>query len=596
MRLTLLSTLFLLCAGAALAATDPLATRAEQSDFLATGDYEQTLTLMRALDERSPELHLEFFGHSAEGRAMPLMIASSDHAFTPEQAAASGKPIVLIQNGIHAGEIDGKDACSMLLRSVANGEADAWLAQVILLVVPIYNVDGHERISPYHRPNQDGPVEGMGFRTTTDGHDLNRDHLKLDTPEARAMIGLFNDWRPHLHVDNHVTNGSDHAWVLTYSWAEAPQIAPSLEGWLQLTMPGVAAATADAGHPVGPYVSLIDNRDPAAGFDSVVPEPRYATGYYPLRNVPSILVENHAHKPYRARVLANLQFMEQLLAAVAEAPEYLVAAGELARARTTSLGAPDAEPSDVVVRWSRAPADEIDFPLFAWRLEDSVVTGGQLLLFEPGKLQETRVPWIHRLQPELTLSRPRGYLIPPGWPQIEARLRGHALRVQRLTDDALLEVETLRAVEGERRRPASYQGHTRPALEITRSVERRVIPAGTLWIPADQPDFELAVQLLEAEAPDSLAAWGLLSIAMERKEYIGRDTLEAFARKQLTRPEVAVEWKRALEDETFRADGSARYLWWYRRTPYWDERVGLLPIFRLMRPLTVATEPWTESR
>ena len=167
----------MLCACGTHAADDSLTTVAEQTDFRATGDYRHTLTLLHRLAESSPDLKLGFFGYSAERRALPLMIASSDGAFTPERAAASGKPIVLIQNGIHAGEIDGKDACSMLLREIASGDAAKLLDELILLVIPIYNVDGHERISPYHRPNQNGPVEGMGFRTTTDGHDLNRDHL-----------------------------------------------------------------------------------------------------------------------------------------------------------------------------------------------------------------------------------------------------------------------------------------------------------------------------------------------------------------------------------------------------------------------------------
>ncbi|HXV75917.1 MAG TPA: M14 family metallopeptidase, partial [Candidatus Polarisedimenticolaceae bacterium] len=282
-------------AGATAAETDRaipsrLLTVAERTDFRATASYEETLDFIRGLSREMPEIGLETFGVSPEGRPLPLVVVAAAGADDPARAAAAGKAVVLIQNGIHAGEIDGKDACLMILRDMVRGRHRAWLDSLVLLIVPIYNVDGHERVSPYNRANQNGPVDGMGFRTTADGHDLNRDHLKLETPEARAMIGLFNRWRPQLHVDNHVTNGSDHDWVLTYSWAEAPQLAPSLHDWVERILPVVVERTANHGHRLGPYVWLLDDTDPSAGFRSWVGEPRYATGYYPLRNRPSILV------------------------------------------------------------------------------------------------------------------------------------------------------------------------------------------------------------------------------------------------------------------------------------------------------------------
>jgi hypothetical protein len=211
-----------------------------------------------------------------------------------------------------------------------------------------------------------------------------------------------------------------------------------------------------------------------------------------------------------------------------------------------------------------------------------VVTGAPLLYFRRGELREIEVPWVHRLTPELSVARPRGYLIPPGWPVIERRLRDHGLRVQRLEASRELEVETMRIRRKTGPIGASYQGRTQVEVEVARGVERRRIPAGTLWVRADQPDFELAVQMFEPEAPDSLVHWGLLSSVMERKEYIGLRELEPLAREMLADPAVVSEWERALEDESLAADARARWLWWYRRTEYWDESVGLLPVFRLM--------------
>jgi hypothetical protein len=568
--------------GVAATTTTELVTPAEASDFRATPGYAETLAFVRRLTEMSPSFRLEFFGESAEGRPLPLVVVSGKQAFSPETAAAADQPIVLIQNGIHAGEIDGKDACLMILRDLALGSDPELLERLILLVIPIYNVDGHERVSRHNRPNQNGPVEGMGFRTTADGHDLNRDHLKLETPEARAMIGLFNAWRPHLHVDNHVTDGSDHDWVLTYAWAEAPQLAPSIDAWLASRMPRVRRATAGLGHRIGPFVGLLDRSDPAAGFSSVVGEPRFATGYYPLRNRSSILVENHSYKPYRARVLANRDFLLSLLREIAREPDSLIESVRRAERRTVALGRPDASPTDVVLRYRHADPQTTRFPVYDWYSEPSVVTGAPLLRYRRGELREIEVPWVHRVNPDHVVARPRGYLVLPGWPVIERRLADHALEARRLDDALEIEVETLRISRADASRAGSYQGLTREDVTVERRAEVRRLPAGTLWIPADQPDFEVAVQLLEPDAPDSLVSWGLLSLVMERKEYIDPRVLENLARTMLDDPAVAAAWERALQDEAFAANRRARHLWWYRRTDHWDETVGLMPVMRLL--------------
>ncbi len=569
-------------------------TRAEASAFMATWSYAQTVDYLRRLVAQAPGvLALGSFGTSGEGRSMPLVIASLEAAFEPERATATGKPVVLIQSGIHAGEIDGKDATLLLLRDWALGRRRELLAGSTVLFVPIYNVDGHERVSPHNRPNQDGPRDGMGFRTTAQGLDLNRDHLKLASPEARGLIGLVNAWRPDLHVDNHVTDGADHAWVLTYAYAEAPQIAAPLADWLRHHVPAAVAATAAAGHAGGPFTDFVDAADPEQGFGSWLSEPRFSTGYFALRNRPSILVEMHSYKPYRERVAANYEFLAALLAEIARDPSALRRATAAAEASTVALGRAAASPSQVTVRLRAGGVrDRLRMPLYAWSLEPSLVSGRPLLRYRRGEVREVELPWRRGVEPALTLPRPRGYLVLPGWPQVEERLRGHGLRVERLRAPVELEVETIRVAEP-RFATTTYQGLTRvDEMQVERRRERRGLAAGSLWIPADQPDFEVAVQLLEPEAPDSLAAWGLLSSVFERKEYIEPRVLEELAAAMLTNPKVRAEWEAALRDEAFAGDPRARQLWWYKRTPYWDETIGLMPFYRVMIAPTITTEPW----
>jgi hypothetical protein len=597
MKKTTALAISLLVSTVALAADDfpdEWLTVAEKSEFRATSSYDQTIVYLYRLEAAAPELiRVTDFGRSGQGRPLPLVIVSSDGAFTPEEAVATGKPILLIQSCIHAGEVDGKDATLMVLRDIALGRKPDLAEGAVTLFAPIYNADGHENASPYNRSNQNGPVDGMGYRATANGINLNRDFMRLVSSEAKALAKLVATWNPHLHVDNHVTNGSDHVWVLTWMVDEAPHLAPSLDAWVGTHLPRVLAKIEAGGHLNGPYVSHVSRSDPAAGMIWDVALPRYSSGYFSLRNRPSILIEMHAHKPFRDRVLANRAFIDELIEEAGRSGQELVRAVNEAEAATVAIGGADAKPSEVVVRWKIAEEGEtIVWPAYEWTIEDSEVMGGKRVQYHPGEIREIELEWRHLQVAELTLARPRGYLVLAGWPQIEELVAGHGLRAFRLSEDTELEVETTRLANPEFA-TSSYQGVVMVEdFEVSRQREQRSIPSGSLWIPADQPSFEVAVQLFEPEAPDSIVRWGVVSSLFERKIYIGLDRLEELAREMLADEDVKSGWEAALEDPEFAKDWRARYAWWYQRTPYWDETVGLLPVMRVMNPVTIELEPW----
>jgi len=559
-------------------------TVAERSDFRATSTYDETLTFLRKVQARAPHMiRVTDFGRSGQGRPLPLVIVSSEGAFTPDAAAAVGKPVLLLQSCIHAGEVDGKDASLMILRDIALGRRPDLAEAATVLFAPIYNADGHERVSPFNRPNQNGPVEGMGYRATAAGINLNRDFLRVASPEGRAMARLVSRWRPHLHVDNHVTNGSDHAWVLTWLVPEAPLLSPTVDTWIKRHLPSVLDRTKAAGHPSGPYVSLVDGADPSRGMEWDMFQPRYSSNYFPLRNRVSILIEMHAHKPFRDRVLANRDFMAELILEAGRAGQELTQSVRAAESDTIALGLPDAEPSQVVLRWQLAEsADTVLWPASEWTIEESIVTGSPSVQYHPGEILEVEMEWRHAVAARLSVPRPRGYVVLAGWPQIEEVVAAHGLEAHLVAEATTVDVETIRVADPTlASRP--YQGTVMVEdFSVSRQPESIEIPVGSLWIPADQPDFEVAVQLFEPEAPDSLVRWGAISSVFERKVYIGLDVLEKLAGEMLAEDGIRVEWERALEVETFAADRTARYLWWYRRTPYWDDSVGLLPILRVM--------------
>ena len=289
---------------------------------------------------------------------------------------------------------------------------------------------------------------------------------------------------------------------------------------------------------------------------------------------------------------ANHAFLSALLAEIAGDPAALRRAVQAADARTVARGASDAPPSEIAIAWDLAGShDTVRWPVREWYLEPSVALGTPVLGFRPGTTRPIDVPWFHAPEATVTAARPRGYLIRPGWSRVTERLALHGLRVERLAGEAIVEVERFRVSEVVHA-VSSYLGRARADAEVTVTREPMRFPAGTLWVPADQPGFEIAVQLLEPESPDSLFAWGFLASAAEVKEYIEPRVLETWVREVLERDDaLRATWESALEDDALATDPAARWLWWYRRSPWWDASVGLLPVARSPAPLAVETVP-----
>jgi hypothetical protein len=562
-----------------------LLTQAELTGFRKTETYDEVLAFLARLERLSPYLRVSFIGPSEEGRRIPVVVASKEKLFEPGERYKSGKPVVLVLNSIHAGEVDGTDATLMLLRDIALTNRLDLLDGVTLVTVVVYNVDGHARTSAYNRPNQNGPEE-MGFRTNARGLDLNRDFVKADAKETRALLALADAWKPDLFVDDHVTDGADFQAVLTVSYANEPVTPKPVGTWLKAIVPKVLADVTDAGFAAGAaYVDFLDAGDPLKGFDSSVFSPRYSTGYFPVRNVPSILVETHALKPFGDRVRSNEVFLRALLERTGREAKSLLSAREGARsaARTAPVGSP------VVVAAEGDPArpESVEFPTYAWMESVSPVTGRPVVRYDRTKKTTIRIPSLEHARAAVTVPRPAAYLILAGFGNVEERLMAHGIRYEKLPTARTLAVGTYRA-SGAVFGKTSYQGRVRVEAKIARAIETRVIPAGSLYVPLETELAGVAIALLEPESPDSLFAWGELSSCLEEKEYMDTRVLDPLAEEMLAKDtKLKAEWEEKLADPKFASDARARHRFFYRKTPYFDETVGLVPVFRVDAPLGV---------
>jgi hypothetical protein len=569
-------------------------TVAEQTEYRRTATYDETLDFCRRLEAASPLVRYSTFGTSPEGRVLPLLVLARDGLFTPEAARAAGRPVVLVQNGIHSGEIDGNEACLALAREIAvTGSLESLLDRAVLVVIPIYNVDGHAQASRYNRINQDGPEE-MGWRATGQNLNLNRDYLKADAPETRAFLGLFNAWRPDLFVDNHVTDGADFQYDVLYTVEATGYVAPSVGRYVdEVFQPRVRPAMERAGHVVESYFLLRDETDLAKGIERMVFPPRFSNGFGAIRNRPTILVETHMLKSFRVRIAATYDLLVETLREVNRDPEALRRAVAEADAETSARGATYDAARRVPLRLAvDGMSRTIRFKGKAYRTDTSDVSGGPRVVYRDED-RDFDVALFDRFEATTAVAPPIAYVVPPAWVNVVERLRAHGLELERLESPLTASFETYR-LENPAWEPRPFEGR-HPVTFQTRAVtERRNLPAGSVVVRLDQEAANVAIHLLEPAAPDSLASWGFFDSVLEQKEYAEGYVLEALARTMLDADAaLGRDFEvRLAQDAAFRASPEARLEFFYRRSPYWDQRVGAYPVVRLTEPLDVPTRPY----
>ncbi len=571
---------------AAPAKPDALSSVAERSGFHVTGRYEEVERLCPAFAQAWPDaVRCAEFGRTPEGRPMLALVASRSGVLSPDDARERGIPVMLMQGGIHAGEIDGKDAGLLALREMLQGKlARGALDAFVLVFVPVLNVDGHERFGRWNRPNQNGPEE-MGWRVTAQNLNLNRDYTKADAPEMQAILRLLDAWDPILYVDLHVTDGAQFEPDVSNCLEPRLMFDPGLQPIGQAIVADLNRTLASQGFlALDFYPSFRVADDPMSGFEVSAYLPRFSTGYWPLRNRFSLLVETHSWKDYPRRVRVTHNIIIALADMMAKQGKTWRAAAHAADARAERLGG-----QDVVLDYETGPhTTTIDFRGYAYTREPSAISGALVTRYDPSKPQLWHIPFRDTVVPKLTVRAPRGaYVVPAAYAAwLGERLSIHGIRFERLDKSVSgAKVEAFRATKVTLS-PASFEGRTTATIEGAWARQKRDIPAGSLIVPIAQPEARLVLTLLEPQHPDSYAAWGFFNGVFEAKEYMEPYVAEQVAKEMLaTRPDVAKAFnERLAADPEFARSPEARLDFFYRRHPSWDERRNLYPILRIATP------------
>ena len=563
-------------------AAPDLTTVSERSGFTATGRYDETIALCAAFQQAYPkQVRCIDFGITPEGRPMKALVASNTGAFSPAEAKKQGLPVTLMQGGIHAGEIDGKDAGFLALREALEGRAaKGALDKQVFIFVPVFNVDGHERFGKWNRPNQRGPVE-MGWRTTAQNYNLNRDYLKADAPEMQAMLALVNAWDPLVYVDLHATNGAKFQHDISI------QVEPVYSGDPEFRKAGLALRTnvikdiaKEGSTPQSYYMSFVKHDDPMSGFMDSVSDPRFSTGYFQLRNRMAMLVETHSWKEYPVRVRITRNTVVSVLDQVAQNGKKWQQAAYAADARAAKLGN-----QPVALSYKASDKKEmVDFNGYEYTRTPSEVSGALMTRYDETKPQVWRVPLWQDIVADVHVTAPRaGYVIPAAYAAIVGeKLRQHGVEFRTLDKTvARFDAETFRADKATLA-AGSVEGHQRLTVEGKWKPETRAIAQGSLFVPIAQPKARLVVAMLEPQAADSLLAWGAFNTAFERKEYMEDYVAEDVAREQMAAdPAVAKAFRERLDsDPAFAKNPQARLEFFAKRHTSYDERLNLYPVLR----------------
>ncbi|MCL2659748.1 MAG: M14 family metallopeptidase [Acidobacteriaceae bacterium] len=576
---------------------DAWATPAEKACYATTPDYAETMAYLERVHAAAPgQVRIETFGKTGEGRDLSIVIVSRDGVFDPSAIHAARRPIVLVQNSIHAGEMDGKDACLALLRDMVITKSQAALLdRAVFVFIPIYNADGHERRSPFNRINQNGPAE-MGWRSNGSNLNLNRDYMKADAPETRALMAMFHRWLPDFFVDDHVTDGADYQYDVTFTLDDGPNVSAATAKWVDDTAtPALVKYVNDHGHLAFPnYILLMDDSDPAQGLAFNDNPPRFSTGYMILEGRPGMLVELHMLKDYKTRVTGNYEILAGLLELMNREADKVIALNAAADKEAEQMGAHPLGKAKfpLALAWG-GQTTPVLFRGYRFDRELSDVSGAiWIKYFEEPWNVSLPMQAGYKVTAETTL--PAAYIIPAPWTQVIDVLAAHQVKMTRTAEPWTGEVETYQCTGMKWQTPPFEGRHPTFNGEAASGAGRygdcelvkqqRTFPAGSAVIELNQRLSRVAVGWLEPAAPDSALQWGFFDPIFEQKEYGENYVLEELAREMMARdPRLKAEFERKVaSDPAFAASPSARLEFFFERSPWFEaNRMGEYPVGRL---------------
>ncbi len=548
----------------------------ETSKGKETATYQQTIDFYRVLANTYPQISLMEIGTTDSGNPLHLVVYNSDKIFDFEKIT---KSTILINNGIHPGEPDGIDASMMLLRDIVQNEKlNKLYKDIVICIIPIYNVGGSLNRNSLSRVNQNGP-ESYGFRGNARNYDLNRDFIKNDTKNARTFAKIFHIIDPDIFIDNHVSNGADYQYTLTHLFTQHNKLGGELGVFLNQKMrPEIQEDLVEKGLIITPYVNVF-NQVPEIGFSQFFDTPRYSTGYTTLYHTLGIMVETHMLKIYKDRVGATYSFMVSVLNFLQENGKEIE---ELRNQATSSVLSKKNYPIEWEIDSTKHTT--LNFKGYEGNFETSEVTGLNRLKYERSKPTTKPVKYYNFFKPKKEIVIPKAYIIPKNWWHIINLLQLNNIEFYPLKKDTIISVESYR-INNYKTVDKPYEGHyLHSDTKILKSNIDQSFEEGDYYIPTKQNGIRYLLETLEPEAKDSYFNWNFFDIILERKEGFSPYVFEDLAVEILNDdPILRSEFEeKKLEDDDFANNWYAQLNFIYMHSKYYEKAHMQYPVYRVL--------------
>jgi hypothetical protein len=560
------------------------ATEFETSGYTSSPNYDATMEYFERLAAFSEYAEIFSFGNSPQNRDLNCIIVSKDKIFDPFEIRKRNKPVVLFLSGIHSGEINGKDASMLLLREIlVTKEKIDLIENTILLVIPIFSVDGHERRGPYNRINQIGPEE-MGWRVTAQNYNLNRDFMKADAPEMKSFLKLYSTWLPDFFVDIHSTDGADHQYQTTITIERHKNTRPVISKWVNSEFyPYIYQSVQEKGYTISPFVGFVEG-DPKKGIRDWVATPRFSNGYAAIQNRPGLLIESHVLKTYKERVYSTLAVLESTLELISKDPDKIVEMNKQADSEGIEKYAGGAE--SYPLKFTRLKANETyNFKGIEFEMKYSELAGGEVKVFT-GKKFEQEVPYLTDFEITKSVKLPEAYLVPEEWNQLAEIMKLHGIEITKLKEDARYIVERIK-FSNVSFAAAPYESRFIPSYEMISIIDTVDVRKGSYLIETNQRTFGVIAYLLEPESGESFVKWGAMNQIFERKEYFENYAMLPIAEEMYENdPVLREEFNRKVNsDSEFKNSIRARLNFFYERSPYYDSNHNWYPVLKMLKKI-----------
>ncbi|OWP65155.1 hypothetical protein CDA63_02030 [Hymenobacter amundsenii] len=551
----------------------------ERGNGNTTATYDECIAYYQRLDAAYPEIQLSEAGTTDSGRPLHVVVLSGDGDTDPVSLRAKGRRIVFIQNGIHPGEPEGIDASLMLTRDYVQQKAlHRQLDDVVLVIIPIYNVGGALNRNTGTRTNQNGP-ESYGFRGNARNLDLNRDYIKQDSRNARSFAALFQRWQPDVYVDTHTSNGADYQYTLTLIATQKDKLHPALSQYMQQELlPALYGGMDQKKWYLTPYVDFAGRTPDARGLVGFLETPRYSTGYTTLFNTIGFVTETHMLKAYTPRVRATYDFLSLLIGTVQRQRVALAAARATATLQTQ-------QQQQFALGWrlDTTAAEQFTFRGYAGKTKTSDVSAQPRLYYDRQAPYTKPIPYYNTFRPTTTVQRPRAYVVPQAWGEVVERLRLSGVQLRPLSMDTVINGETY-YIEDYKTGSRPYEGHYLHTGVQVRTVQQpRSFLRGDYYVSLDQPAARYLIETLEPQATDSFFAWGFFDSMLQQKEHFSDYVFEDLAANLLRQqPALRAQFDQKKQaDPAFAASGPAQLDWIYQQSDHYEPSYLRYPVLRV---------------